>query len=90
MSLRPLLENPDLEWERPAFTQTLFVDVPGYSVRTKQWRFVEWGIKGEAGIELYDQESDPREMHNLAASQEHAAVIVSLKEMINRNWPNRL
>ena len=90
VSLRPLLENPDLEWERPAFTQTLFVDVPGYSVRTKQWRFVEWGIKGEAGIELYDQQLDPREMHNLAASEEHAAVIVSLKEMINRNWPNRL
>ena len=34
LSLRPLLEDPRGEWNRPAFTQTLFLGAPGYSVRT--------------------------------------------------------
>ena len=89
VSLRPLLENPGIEWERPAFTQTLFVDVPGYSVRTKRWRYVEWGASGEAGAELYDQIDDPREMNNLIGSDDHTAPLDDLKQLINRNWPNR-
>ena len=33
LSLRPLLEDARGDWNRPAFTQTLFLGVPGYSVR---------------------------------------------------------
>lgn len=89
ISLKPLLENPTAPWDRPAFIQTLFVDVPGYSVRTDRWRYVEWGSKGEAGIELYDQRADPAEMHNLFRSETHKPVIEQLKLLVDSNWPSR-
>ncbi len=87
ISLRPLLENPTSDWNRPAYIQTLFVDVPGYSVRTDRWRYVEWGKHGDHGIELYDQKLDPREMSNLADSKDHSEVIESLRTKVRKNWP---
>ncbi|MCZ6672866.1 MAG: sulfatase [Verrucomicrobia bacterium] len=87
-SLRKLLTDPAADWNRPAFIQTLYVDVPGYSVRTDRWRYVEWGTRGDKGVELYDQLMDPQEMHNLAGSNQHRATIKELKELINRNWPS--
>ncbi|MFT5032032.1 MAG: iduronate 2-sulfatase [Candidatus Binatia bacterium] len=45
----------------------------GYSVRTARYRYTEWGENGKAGAELYDHETDPREMVNLAGRPEHAA-----------------
>ncbi len=86
-SLRPLLENPTSDWNRPAYIQTLFVDVPGYSVRTDRWRYVEWGKEGAAGTELYDQHEDPREMSNLAHSMDHSEIIRALRWKIRQNWP---
>jgi len=87
ISLRPLLENPASDWNRPAFIQTLFVDVPGYSIRTDRWRYVEWGQQGDRGIELYDQRLDPKEMSNLALSKDHSEVIESLRKKVRKNWP---
>lgn len=89
ISLRPLLMNPQAEWNRPAFTQTLFLGAPGYSVRTDRWRYTEWGDAGEKGIELYDHQSDVAEMHNLGESTEHAEVRVRLRKLIAENWPDR-
>ena len=88
VSLKRLLENPEASWDRPAYTQTLYVDVPGYSVRTDRWRYVEWGTSGDKGIELYDQFEDPKEMKNLAESPAHATTINQLKDLINQNWPS--
>lgn len=89
VSLKPLLETPEATWDRPAFTQTLFVDVPGYSVRTDRWRYVEWGNSGDKGVELYDQLDDPKEMNNLAGTMDHGATIKQLKHLINRNWQTK-
>jgi iduronate 2-sulfatase len=88
VSLRPLLENPGLNSNRPAFIQTLFVDVPGYSVRTDRWRYVEWGTHGDKGVELYDELTDPSEMNNLAGLPRYSGTINFLKDLINRNWPS--
>ncbi|MCB1232800.1 MAG: sulfatase [Verrucomicrobiae bacterium] len=84
VSLRPLLENPEATWNRPAFSQVHFREVPGRAVRTKCWRYVEWGESGEKGKELYDQQNDPREMNNLADSAEHAAVRELLSALLRR------
>jgi len=66
VSLRPLLRDPDADWDRPAFSQVHFREVAGRAVRTERWRYVEWGENGEAGVELYDREKDPGEMRNVA------------------------
>ena len=89
VSLRPLLEDPKMAWSRPAFIETLYLDTPGYSVRTDRWRYVEWGRVGEAGFELYDQAFDPQEMHNLAEDKLYQDVCAQLSVLVNRNWPSR-
>ncbi|MDE0768612.1 MAG: sulfatase [Opitutaceae bacterium] len=86
VSLRPLMEQPDAQWNRPAYIQTLFVDVPGYSIRTDRWRYVEWGKQGDKGIELYDQLNDPSEMNNLAGSEDHSKTIKRLRKLVLQNW----
>jgi iduronate 2-sulfatase len=77
--LRPLLENPQAAWDRPAYTQVLRKEA-GRSVRTERWRYSEWG---EAGAELYDHQADPRELRNLAADPQHADAIRELKALLH-------
>lgn len=89
VSLRPLMTQPDAQWDRPAYIQTLFVDVPGYSVRTDRWRYIEWGEQGIKGIELYDQLNDPKEMNNLAASKDHSETIKRLRKLVHQNWATK-
>ena len=43
----------------------------GYSVRTAQYRYTEWGEMGAEGNELYDHESDPQENENIAGLPAH-------------------
>jgi uncharacterized sulfatase len=76
-SLKPLLEDPDREWDRPAFTQVSRGtptttgertpdDTPwfmGRSVRTERYRYMEWD-DGKKGAQLYDYEADPGELKN--------------------------
>ena len=56
------------ETDRPFF---------GYSLRTPRWRYTEWD-GGVAGKELYDHDSDPRELTNLAEHDEHRAAMDEL------------
>jgi len=46
----------------------------GYSLRTERYRYTLWGTLGDLGIELYDHQTDPEEMNNLAKSQKYADV----------------
>lgn len=85
-SLRPLLENSQHRWDRPAFTQVHLGSFGGRSVRTERWRYTEWD-EGGRGVELYDHDADPRERVNLAASPDHRAVVDQMKALARRNWP---
>jgi len=76
VSLVPLLKKPDIQWDRPAFSQIW----GGRSVRTERWRYTEWE-QGRSGAELYDHDNDPREQHNLAEDPAYAAVVAKLKAM---------
>lgn len=84
-SLRPLLENPDGKWDKPAITQVLRGEggsrSMGYSVRTERWRYTVWD-GGTAGAELYDHNNDPREWHNLAKDDRFAKAMAELKKLL--------
>ena len=84
-SLRPLLNNPKLRWDRPAYTQVQRGSQEGRfmgrSVRTERWRYTEWD-DGKRGVELYDQEKDPHEFTNLASDPKRAGTVAELKALL--------
>jgi iduronate 2-sulfatase len=81
-SVRLLVENPEGAWDRPARTQVVHGKVMGRSVRTDRWRYTEWD-GGKAGSELYDQQTDPHEYHNLAGDPKHADIVATLKRSLS-------
>jgi uncharacterized sulfatase len=86
-SLRPLLDNPQRAWDRPAFTQVQRAKFPGRSVRTERWRYTEWD-HGREGVELYDHDTDPREFKNLASDPAQAATVARLRGMLKQTFPD--
>ncbi len=82
-SLRPLLTNPKAKWDKPAFTQVKRKGetIMGRSVRTEKYRYTEWD-SGKAGTELYDQDNDPKEYHNLAKDPKYAKVVAELSALL--------
>lgn len=86
-SLRPLLNDPKAEWDKPAFTQVWRGSFAGHSVRTERYRYTEWD--GDAkGVELYDYETDPEEKHNVADDASKASIVEELKAKVKANWTN--
>jgi len=83
-NLLPLLENPDgrMRDALPLFNywgatsaQTLAIVAPG-------WKYIFWSHGGEGmkpTEELFDLNSDPYEMKNVAAEPRHAAVLADLR-----------
>jgi arylsulfatase A-like enzyme len=67
-SLRPLLENPQAPWDRPAITTH---GRNNHAVRSERYRYIRYGDGTE---ELYDHEDDPMEWTNLAGKADLAPV----------------
>jgi iduronate 2-sulfatase len=84
-SLVPLLTNTGAAWTKPAITQVRRVRgekvVHGHSLRNERYRYSMWN-GGDAGEELYDYESDPRELQNLAADAKNSGVKARVKEQL--------
>lgn len=53
----------------------------GYSIRTPRWRYTEWD-EGRQGRELYDHDSDSRELNNLAEDAAHVSTIAELSKQL--------
>ena len=86
VSLKPLLENPQASWDRPAYTQVQRPLGPGHSVRTERYRYTEWDF-GKLGQELYDHDTDPQELHNLAADPTQAQTVAQMKALLKKAHP---
>ena len=74
--------------DRPAFTEVQFAKVSGVSMRSGQWRYTVWN-GGAGGRQLYDHETDPRELDNLADRPEHAATRQRLDAELKRLYPEK-
>ncbi len=70
--------------DRPAFTE---VDrgVRGASVRSGRWRYTLWN-GGSAGRQLYDHDTDPGELDNLAERPEHADTVRRLHALLEERF----
>ena len=89
VSLRPLLADPVATWNRPAHSQVIrggLNGLQGYSIRTERWRYTEWE-GGTNGVELYDHDTDPQEMKNLATDPAHAKTMAALQAQIRAMHP---
>jgi uncharacterized sulfatase len=95
-SLRPLLDDPDRAWDRPAFTQ-VSRGTPtttgertgrgspwfmGRSIRTERYRYTEWDDR-KKGAQLYDYATDPGELRNLVDDPASRAVVEELRGRLN-------
>ena len=79
VSLRPLLENPNADWEHVAIST---LGQNNHAVRDERWRYIRYADGSE---ELYDPQSDPNEWNNLATESpmpSHAKFIARLKRHI--------
>lgn len=89
VSLKPLLDDPDAPTKPAALTQVYRryrangtqLEYKGYSIRAGDWRYTLWD-GGNQGVELYNHESDPTEMRNLAENEAYAADRARLHTML--------
>jgi arylsulfatase A-like enzyme len=75
-SLRPLLADPNAEWNTPALTT---FGRGNHGVRSEGWRYIRYADGGE---ELYDETADPYEWTNLAGKPELASRKAELARML--------
>lgn len=86
-SLTPLLKQGVARWDKPAQTMAHHPfekqEIQGKSVRNERWRYNEWG-GGAKGVELYDNDRDPGEYHNLAGDPKYASIVAEMKKLLQR------
>ena len=90
ISMVPVMEEPARQWKAAAFSQLIrvFNDplVGGYTMRTGQYRYTEWGNNGERGRELYNYYADPNETVNIVDLPENEELVSHLSEQLHTGW----
>jgi len=87
VSLVPALHDPEARPRKDALTQ-LTVRANGYSLRDERYRITEWEEAEGNSVELYDHETDPGEMRNLAGkpavAEREAQLLARLRERVEK------
>jgi uncharacterized sulfatase len=79
-SVRALLNDANAPWDRPAITQVQRgKGAMGYSIRSERYRYTQWA---NGGRELYDYESDAKELKNLADDPANASIAREMGEKL--------
>ena len=86
LSMMPVIEEPMRPWKAAAFSQLNRGGVGGRSMRTGQYRYTEWGNRGNRGIELYDYDADPDETVNIADLPENEELVADLSVQLRTGW----
>ncbi len=79
-SLVPMLIDPATPGKDFAYTVVTRGNRLGRAIRTDRWRYAIW----PDGEELYDLERDPAEHKNLSVSEQHAAILASMRTYLAR------
>ena len=97
LSMAPLLKDPQRPWKTAVFSQFLRkqkgIDIMGYSVRTKEYRYTEWQDFGTGELkasELYDEIQDHRETVNLFGQKDQQQNIKTLAKILRKGWKGAL
>lgn len=81
-SFAPMLRDADAPGKPAVYTAVMNAERQiGRAVRTDRWRYIEWD-EGKAGVQLYDEHADPREVRNLAMKSELAATRAELSALL--------
>lgn len=81
VSLVPQLESIEkVNEDKYAYTVVSRRDSLGRAIRNVRWRYTQW----PGGEELYDLESDPGEIRNLAKKEAYSAKLESLRAVLSR------
>lgn len=99
ISLLPLLQKPDRPWKTAVFSQyprsfqgnrhRKHGDLMGYATRTDRYRYVEWRNWKTGAVqarELYDHETDPEEIKNLAKETAQEENLKQLQQTLQSGW----
>lgn len=94
ISILPVIEDPEREWKKGAFTTCKQGKYLGRSVRTESHRYTEWIEFADKDndnapvkfTELYNLETDPYEQNNLAGVEQEAAKQKEMAIMLSGGW----
>jgi len=82
-SIAPLVKEPNADFDRPAYSVTVYGKSLGRSIRTAKWHYVEWD-DGKSGRMLYATEDDPHELKNLAEDPKYSKIVDEMKKILAR------
>lgn len=97
VNLAPILNEVNIEWNRPAFTQVQRTKKTsdskekkvfwGRTVRLGDFRYTEWD-EGKEGVELYNYAIDPNEFTNLAGNMTYEKEQKKLQKILHKSYKN--
>ncbi|PYS98256.1 MAG: sulfatase [Acidobacteria bacterium] len=83
-SIARVIKNPNADFDRPAYSYTVYGKSFGRSIETAKWHYVEWDEGGKLGNMLYALDDDPHELKNLSNDPKYAKVVGEMKKILSR------